>query len=231
LGVLGAESPGGATSRLLTCLAAWRSPAAAPILDVMSSAAPRPEPATLADLLSIPEGERFHEVVDGQLVRKAVPSMRHGAAQMGIADEIAGPYGPRSRGRGPGGWVFASEVEIFFAATQTYRPDAAGWRRERLPALPAESPVTVRPDWVCEILSRSNPQNDLIRKMRTYHLAQVGHYWVFDPDGETLSVHRWTAEGYLLAQTAEGRELVRAEPFGEVEISVHGLIEGDDAER
>jgi Uma2 family endonuclease len=197
----------------------------------MSGAASKLQVATVTDLLAIPEAERFHEIVDGELVRKAVPSMRHGAAQMGLADEIAGPYGPRSRGRGPGGWVFASEVEIFFTATQTYRPDAAGWRRERLPTLPPEAPVTVRPDWVCEILSRSNPQHDLIKKMRTYHLCEVGHYWILDPESETLSVHRWTPEGYLLAQTAEGREVIRAEPFGEVEISVHGMIEGDDPVR
>ena len=199
--------------------------------ECMTSAAHKLPPATIADLLAIPEQERFHEIIDGELIRRAVPTMRHGAAQMGLADEIAGPYGPRSRGRGPGGWVFASEVEIFFGSAQIYRPDAAGWRAERLPALPTESPVTVRPDWVCEILSRSNPQNDLIKKMRTYHRSEVGHYWILDPESETLSVHRWTAEGYLLAQTAEGREAIRAEPFDAVEISVHSLIEGDDPAR
>lgn len=31
--------------------------------------------ATTADLLAIPEGERFHEIIDGELVRKAMPSV------------------------------------------------------------------------------------------------------------------------------------------------------------
>jgi hypothetical protein len=31
-----------------------------------------------------------------------------------------------------------------------------------------------------------------------------------------------------LVQTAAGRELVRPEPFGEVELSVRGSIEGDE---
>jgi Uma2 family endonuclease len=80
----------------------------------MSSAAPERSLATAEDLLAIPEDERFHEVIDGELVRKAMPSIRHGTAQAELAAEIAGAYGLRSRGRGPGGWVFATEVEILF---------------------------------------------------------------------------------------------------------------------
>lgn len=194
----------------------------------MASAAPKLPVATVAELLAIPEAERFHEVIDGELVPKAMPSIRHGMAQMGIGDAITGPYGPRARGRGPGGWVFASETEIAFEHSQVYRPDVAGWRRESLPELPREVPITVRPDWVCEILSASNAHNDLVRKMRIYQRSGVQHYWVLDPEAETLTVYRWMAEGYLLVQTATGRELVRAEPFGEVELSVRGLIEGDE---
>jgi len=147
---------------------------------------------------------------------------------MGLAGEIVGPYGPRSRGRGPGGWLFVSEVEIAFEPSQIYRPDVAGWRRERLTALPAEWPVQARPDGVCEILSPSNSRNDAIRKMRVYQRCQVSHYWLLDPEGETLSVHRWTVEGYLTVQVPEGRERIRPEPFTEVELSVHGLVEGDE---
>lgn len=192
----------------------------------MPSAAPRVPPATIADLLAIPAEERFHEIVDGELVRKAMPSLRHGIAQMGIGDAIAGPYGPRARDRGPGGWVFASETEIVFEPQQVYRPDVAGWRRERLPALPDDVPLPIVPDWVCEILSPSNAQNDLVRKMRTYHRSAVQHYWVLDPDAETLAVYRFTPSGYLIAQTAAGEERIHAEPFVEVEISIRELIRG-----
>lgn len=196
----------------------------------MSSAAPDRRLATVEDLLAIPEGERFHEVLDGELVRKTMPSLRHGAAQAELAAEIAGAYGLRSRGRGPGGWVFATEVEILFEPTQIYRPDVTGWRRERLPRLPEESPVSLRPDWVCEILSPSNKQNDRFKKLRTYGRCQVPHYWILDPDAEALAVYRWTAEGYLIVLTAEGSERVRAEPFEAVELSVHSLLTGDEGE-
>lgn len=197
----------------------------------MPSAAPERRLATVENLLAIPEDERFHEVIDGELVRKAMPSLRHGTAQAELAAEIAGAYGLRPRGRGPGGWIFATEVEIRFEPHQVYRPDVAGWRRERLPQLPEESPITLRPDWVCEILSPSNKQNDLFKKLRTYQRSQVPHYWILDPEAEGLAIYRWTAEGYLLVLTAEGRERIRGEPFDAVEFSVHGLLADDDSER
>lgn len=188
------------------------------------------DPATISDLLAIPENERFHEIIGGELVRKALPSMRHGRSQARLTIRIGGPYDRRPGGRFPGGWWFATETEIRFADTEVYRPDLAGWRRERLPELPREFPVTTRPDWVCEILSPSNERNDVVRKMRTYQRSGVPHYWVLDPVAETLIVYRWTEGGYLLVQSAQGEERIAAEPFDAVTLSVHGLLEGDEDE-
>jgi Uma2 family endonuclease len=193
------------------------------------SVAPQAREASWSDLLAIPESERFHEVIDGELVRKAVPSARHGGAQAQLVVEIGGPYGRRGRG-GPGGWRFATEVEIQFEDHQIYRPDVAGWLRERLPELPAEVPILVRPDWVCELLSPSNAQNDLVKKMRTYRRCRVPHYWIIDPLAETLQAYRWTPDGYLLVEAAQGDDPVQAEPFREVTFSVRSLIAGDDGE-
>ena len=192
----------------------------------MGSAALKIRPATLDDLLAIPEAERFHEIIDGELVRKAMPSFRHGGTQSELSGLLVGPYG-RRRG-GPGGWRFVTEVEIMFSPNAILRPDISGWRRERLPEIPEEWPVSVRPDWVCEVLSPSNPENDLFKKIRIYQRAQVGHYWIIDPVAETLAVYRWTAEGFLLVMVARGEERVRAEPFDAVELSVRGLVTGED---
>jgi len=185
-------------------------------------------PATIADLLAIPENERFHEIIGGELVRKARPSIRHGGAQAGLTIRIGGAYNRRPGGRLPGGWRFATETELRFEDAEVYRPDVAGWQRDRMPELPHEFPVTVRPDWVCEIVSPSNERNDIVKKMRTYQRCGVPHYWVLDPIAETLIVYRWTEGGFLLVQSAQGEERVRAEPFDAVSLSVHGLLEGND---
>ncbi|MBX3202775.1 MAG: Uma2 family endonuclease [Labilithrix sp.] len=181
--------------------------------------------ATLADLLAIPEGERRHEILDGTLIEKEAASGRHGGAQVRIARRL-GPYDRRPGGRHPGGWWFATEVEILFEESQVFRPDLAGWRREHLAELPAEVPVTVRPDFVCEILS-TNRRSDLIRKKRVYHRHRVGHYWIVDPAEETLAVHRWHEDGYVEILVADRDEKVRAEPFDALALRV-GVLFGED---
>jgi Uma2 family endonuclease len=89
--------------------------------------------------------------------------------------------------------------------------------------------MTVRPDWICEVLSRSNKRNDTIRKRRVYHRCRVGHYWILDPTDGTLEVFRWNEEGYLQVLAAERGDRVRAEPFDALDLEVAVLL-GDDVE-
>ena len=184
--------------------------------------------ATIADLLAIPEERRRHEIIDGVLIEKDAASGRHGGAQGRLFRQL-GPYDRRPGGRSPGGWWFATEVEIKLAETEVFRPDVAGWRRERLEVLPAEVPLLVRPDWICEVLS-TNRRNDLIKKKRAYHRSEVGHYWLVDPVDETLAVYRWHPDGYVEVLIADGEERVRAEPFGDLELKVSTLFGADDDE-
>jgi Uma2 family endonuclease len=195
----------------------------------MSVARKQPARHTVQDLLAIPEQQRFHEVIDGELVRKAMPSAKHGVAQVSTS-QLLRPFNRRPGGKsGPGGWWFASETEIQLAPDQVYRPDVCGWRREHLPELPTEAPVKARPDWVCEILSPSNAGNDTVKKLRIYHRYQIPYYWIIDPLAETLTAHRFTEGGYLLVLAAERGEKVRAEPFEAIELQV-GVLFGDDEE-
>ncbi len=87
-------------------------------------------------------------------------------------------------------------------------------------------PVMVRPDWVCEILS-TNKRNDLIKKKRVYHRHELPSYWIIDPIEESLSVLRWTPEGYSEILAAERGEEVRAEPFEALPLKV-GALFGDE---
>lgn len=181
--------------------------------------------ATLAELLAIPEEQRRHEIIDGDLVEKEAASGRHGGAQVRLSRHL-GPYDRRPGGRWPGGWWFATEVEIVLEDAQVFRPDVVGWRRERLAELPVEVPISVVPDWVCELLS-TNRRNDLVKKNRAYHQHRVAHYWLVDPLDETLSVQRWHPDGYLEVLVADRDARVRAEPFDAIDLRV-GVLFGDD---
>jgi Uma2 family endonuclease len=183
-------------------------------------------PATLADLLAIPEAQRRHEIIDGEILEKGAPTGEHGTAQADLVTALNHRFGRRPGGRWPGGWWFATEVEILFAEDQVFRPDVVGWRRERLAERPAGIPIRVLPDWVCEILS-SNRRHDLVKKKRIDHACKLPHYWILDPAEETLAVHRWGPDGYIEVLAAQRGEIVRAEPFDAVELHV-GTFFGDD---
>ena len=127
---------------------------------------------------------------------------------------------------GPGGWWFATEVEVALAPNQIYRPDIVGWRRDRVPLAPEDAVVDFRPDWVCEILS-TNRGDDLVRKYAGYFAAGVPHYWILDPRDETLMIYRWSQAAYLGVLMAARGQVVRPEPFDALEFDL-GVFFGDD---
>ena len=184
--------------------------------------------STEAELLALPEQGRGHELIDGELVEKQ-GGFRHSRAQVRLGQRLM-PYDRRAGGgERPGGWWFLSEQLVGFSAAHLLRPDVAGWRRERLREPPPDQDVVVHvpPDWVAEIISPSNAGNDLVRKKRIYHQHQVPHDWIIDPRDESLTVLRWTVDGYTEVLLAQRGERVHAEPFAAVELAV-GVLFGDD---
>ena len=131
---------------------------------------PHPQ-ASLEDFWAIPEADRFHELIGGEIVPKAAPSGEHGDAQAGIVGAIRPPFqrAPGGGGGGPGGWWIATEVEILLDTGDVVRPDVLGWRRDRCPERPVGNPVRLRPDWICEVISPSNANHDtMIRPHARY---------------------------------------------------------------
>lgn len=192
----------------------------------MTTPASKGEPKTIADWLALPEDSRL-ELIDGEFVEKAAPSIDHGLAQSQTTAALVPGFSRRIGGpAGPGGWWIATEVDVALDG-RVFRPDIAGWRRERLPTLSSERPLSVRPDWICEIVSDSNRATDTVIKLRRYHQAGVPHYWILDQVDRTLTVHRHTPDGYLVALRAEEHERVRAEPFDAIEVDVRVLLGGD----
>lgn len=177
-------------------------------------------PAAVAED-QIPDG---YELLHSVLVEKET-SGRHGRAAFGVAGALSAPFNRRPGGARPGGWWFAAETLVDFGEGNKLRPDVAGWRRERS-SEPIEPIIRVTPDWVCEILSPGNANNDTVKKRRLYHQRRVGHFWILEPVLRRLDVYRWHSDGYLQMLTAEAGERVRAEPFDAVELAV-GELFGD----
>lgn len=183
--------------------------------------------ATREDLFA--RGDERVEVIAGAIVEKAAPSYDHSDAQLGAGSFLRAHFhGGGGGGGGPGGWWIVSECEVELASHEIYRPDLVGWRRDRVPTRPEGRCITIRPDWVCEILSPSNARTDLVDKLRVYQRSGIPHYWIIDPVEHVLTVFRNTGATFELALTATRGETVRPEPFEALPLPV-GILFGDDA--
>jgi Uma2 family endonuclease len=134
--------------------------------------------------------------------------------------EELGP--PFKRGKnGPGGWMILDEPELHLGPEPDILvPNLAGWRRERMSAVPHAASISVAPDWVCEVVSPSTEAIDRAEKMPIYARESVGHLWLVDPLLKTLEVFRLDGDSYRMVHTWRGSAVVRAEPFDAIELDL-----------
>jgi Uma2 family endonuclease len=172
-------------------------------------------PATWDDLLDVPEGF-IGEIVAGEVVVSPRPANPHGNVTSDLGGLLAGPF--RFGVNGPGGWVIVDEPRIRFGEDIRV-PDLAGWRRERYSG-PAAGPLTVIPDWICEVISPSTESEDRGPKRDLYRRAGVRHLWLISWIGRTIEVFRGTTEGWLNVDTFSGDTRARIAPFDAVELDL-----------
>jgi len=180
---------------------------------------PFDRPATYEDLVALPD-TLVAEIVAGELHASPRPASRHVRAGSVLGRRIGGPFDDGVGG--PGGWWILDEPELHFE-TDVLVPDLAGWRRARMPRYPDAAYFNIAPDWVCEILSPSTAVLDRVRKMDIYAREQVSHAWLVDQVACTLEVLRLENGNWTTLATHEGAEIVRAEPFADIELDLGAL--------
>ena len=176
--------------------------------------------AIYADILALPEN-LVGEIICGQLHTHPRPAPRHARAYSALGGNLGSSFdwGPG----GPGGWWILDEPELHLGG-DIIVPDLAGWRRERMPALPESAWFELAPDWVCEILSPSTARTDRALKMPIYAREGVPHLWLADPDAHTLEVYRLQDDSHwLLLSTLKDDDPVQQPPFEAVTFSLGSL--------
>jgi len=170
-----------------------------------------PEPATYQDLLDAPAG-LVGELIHGSLYLFPRPKGRHIAAASRLGSVVGPPFDFGEGG--PGGWRILIEPEIHFILDKEVSvPDLAGWRRERMPALPEDHRFRVVPDWVSEVLSPSSERHDRVTKRAIYAEFGVAWYWLVDPRAQTLEALALQQGEWQVIGRFRGDDNVAAEPF------------------
>lgn len=175
--------------------------------------------ATYEDLYTIPENA-IGEIIEGDLYTHPRPARGHVWISSRLGHKIGPPYDFGDGG--PGGWVILDEPEIGLGGSILV-PDLTGWRKERFPREEETNWISVAPDWVCEILSPSTVQVDLIRKMPIYAESDVKYAWIIDPALKTLNAFRNESGKWIPIGSFKVDEHVQVEPFHEIAINLADL--------
>ncbi len=174
--------------------------------------------ATYDDLIGVPE-HLTAEIVFGDLYLH-----RHSAsaavARCALSGELGGPF--QIGVGGPGGFAFMSGSELHLGP-HVVVPDVAGWRRERMPHMPAKAYIEVAPDWICEITSPSTESVDRGPKRRIYATYGVGYMWLLNPVSKYLEVHALLGKDWVHVETFQDGEEVKAPPFDAVPFQMADL--------
>lgn len=176
-------------------------------------------PATYDDLLRVPD-LLIAEILNGDLYATPRPALPHARSATELAGSLVGPFG-RGRG-GPGGWRILFEPELHLGSDVVV-PDMAGWRRERLPELPAAAFLTVPPDWVAEVISPSTETLDRVAKLAVYARETVGQVWFINPLARTLEVLELGEGRWILLATYANEVVIHAKPFDAIELDLAPL--------
>ena len=172
--------------------------------------------ATYQDVIDSPE-HMIAEIIGGELRLSNRPASPGIAVASSLSDELGPPF-KRGRG-GPGGWLILNEPELHLG-DEIVVPDLAGWRRDRLSVVPDAAFISVPPDWVCEVLSKSTEKTDRAEKMPIYASFGVGYAWLVHPRRRTLEAFQLRDGKWLAIAVHKDTDRARIAPFDAIELEL-----------
>ena len=143
---------------------------------------------TINDIYSLPDGERA-ELIDGQIYFMAPPTRKH----QDIAGELFGTIWEYIRANTGSCRPYVAPFAVFLNENDRnyVEPDIS--------VICDKSKLTDKgcsgaPDWIIEITSPSNTENDYNIKLFKYRTAGVREYWIVNPRTKTVTVYDFEKE-------------------------------------
>ena len=138
---------------------------------------------TIEDIYALPDGQRA-ELIDGQMYMMAPPNFRHQKLVM----ELSAVIHQYIKNHGGSCEVLPAPFALFLIC------DDRNYVEPDISVICDKNKLTDKgcngaPDWVIEVTSPSNPQNDYGVKLFKYRTAGVREYWIVNPQKNTVMVY------------------------------------------
>ena len=138
---------------------------------------------TIEDIYALPDGQRA-ELIDGQMYMMAPPTTTHQRISYTIARKISDYIDNKS-----------GSCEVFLAPFAVFlNEDDKKYVEPGIFVICAKNKLNEKgfngaPDWIIEVTSPSNPQNDYGIKLFKYRTAGVREYWIVNPQKNSVMVY------------------------------------------
>lgn len=145
---------------------------------------------TYDDLVAMPEDGHRYELISGEIVMSPAPKTVHQRIVRRLVLAIE-----NLNTAGAVGETFFAPLDVKLSNHNVVQPDLIFVAADRAHIV-GEDFVDGAPDFVVEVLSPSNREDDLVRKAAIYADFGVAEYWVVDPDGKRVIVNRLDSGRY-----------------------------------
>ncbi|NMA92269.1 MAG: helix-turn-helix domain-containing protein [Firmicutes bacterium] len=175
---------------------------------------------TYDDYLRIPEepGYRF-EILEGVLVKEPSPSTQH----QRISRELGWQLKRYFDCYDPDGELFFAPLDVTLTTHNVLQPDllfVSGSRRQIIREQHIDGPC----DLVIEIMSPANRRKDRLQKMGIYRQAAIPHYWLADPEENTLEAFMLKDNHYILVAAGSSGDRFTHPHFPELELELDKIF-------
>jgi Uma2 family endonuclease len=168
------------------------------------------------DYARLPTGDgKRYEVLDGELYVTPAPTPLHQRLSKRLQRRLEDYFEIRGLGE-----VFDAPIDVVLANYDIVEPDLV------IVADPGQisaRAIEGAPLLVAEILSPSTRAQDRGIKMRRYADLGVPHYWIVDPDAQTIECRRLANGQYRLVADAVVPDLLRHPDWPDLAIDLASL--------
>jgi Uma2 family endonuclease len=140
---------------------------------------------TYQDLFALPDDGLRHELIDGEHYVSPAPREKHQRVAFNLSGLLFMYLREHRVGR-----AYAAPFDVLFSDFDVVEPDLLYVSHERIQRQMTERYLAGAPDLVVEVSSKATRRIDEGAKLRLYERYGVSEYWLIDPHGETVRVHR-----------------------------------------
>jgi len=148
---------------------------------------------TVRDFMSLPESNKSHELLGGEIIMAPSPKPYHQEILKHLLWHLVAHVEKESRGE-----VYPSPLDVILTNEDVAQPDLLFVKSERLHIV-KEDAIHGPPDLVVEVLSPSTAERDRSYKRTLYDRCGVQEYWIVDPDPKQIEVLALGESGYRSA--------------------------------